>query len=93
MAAEGSGRGNGLLRRWRALPHPVRWLGVALLGGALILAGCVLLVLPGPGMLLLALGLAVLATEFAWAAAVLHRVRKAGEDASRRAAILASRRR
>ncbi len=44
---------------WRA--------GVAVLGGALLLVGLALLVLPGPGMLVIPLGLGVLGLEFAWA--------------------------
>ena len=36
-------------------------------GGALVLAGLVLLVLPGPGFLLIIGGLALLATEYVWA--------------------------
>lgn len=38
--------------------------------------GLVLMVLPGPGIPLLIAGLLVLATEFAWAEAILHRVRR-----------------
>jgi uncharacterized protein (TIGR02611 family) len=41
---------------------------VAVIGGALTLAGIALLVLPGPGFVLVAAGLAILATKFAWAA-------------------------
>jgi hypothetical protein len=40
---------------------------VAVLGGLLTLAGIGLLVLPGPGFVLVAAGLAVLATQFEWA--------------------------
>lgn len=40
---------------------------VAVLGGLLTLAGIGLLVLPGPGFVLVAAGLAVLATQFSWA--------------------------
>jgi len=40
---------------------------IAVLGGLLTLAGIALLVLPGPGFVLVAAGLAVLATRFAWA--------------------------
>ena len=40
---------------------------VAILGGLLTLAGVALLVLPGPGFVLVAAGLAVLATQFEWA--------------------------
>ncbi len=40
---------------------------IAVLGGLLTLAGIALLVLPGPGFVLVAAGLAVLATRFPWA--------------------------
>ena len=40
---------------------------VAVLGGLLTLSGIALLVLPGPGFVLIAAGLAVLATRFSWA--------------------------
>lgn len=40
---------------------------VGLAGGALLLTGIALLVLPGPGFVLVAAGLAILATKFAWA--------------------------
>lgn len=50
-------------------------LAVAVLGSLLLLAGAALLVLPGPGLLVIAAGLAVLASRFAWAARLLERVR------------------
>lgn len=40
---------------------------IAVLGAVLLLAGVALLVLPGPGFVLIAAGLAVLATRFDWA--------------------------
>jgi uncharacterized protein (TIGR02611 family) len=40
---------------------------VAVLGGLLVVAGVALVVLPGPGFVLVAAGLAVLATRFSWA--------------------------
>lgn len=41
--------------------------GVAVLGGLLTLLGIAALVLPGPGFVLVAAGLAVLSTQFSWA--------------------------
>jgi hypothetical protein len=52
---------------WGRVPRPARQAFAAAAGGALILAGALLLVLPGPGLAVIALGLAVLATEFPWA--------------------------
>lgn len=66
----------GLREAWKRLPHPFRWLAVALLGSATLLTGIVLLVLPGPGIPLIALGLLILATEFAWAERALHQVKQ-----------------
>ncbi|MBM9468702.1 PGPGW domain-containing protein [Nakamurella leprariae] len=40
---------------------------LACLGGLLLLGGIALLVLPGPGFVLVAAGLAILATQFDWA--------------------------
>jgi hypothetical protein len=45
----------------------VKTVAIAVVGGLLTLAGIGLLVLPGPGFVLVAGGLAVLATRFAWA--------------------------
>jgi len=42
-----------------------------IIGTALVLLGMLLLVLPGPGIVTIAAGLAVLATEFAWARRLL----------------------
>jgi hypothetical protein len=60
---------------WSRLPHPIRWVGVAVVGSTLVLVGLLLMVLPGPGIPLLILGLVVLATEFAWAQRTVNRVK------------------
>ncbi len=46
---------------------------VLILGVAVLLAGAAMLVMPGPGVLVIILGLVILATEFAWAERVLDR--------------------
>ena len=46
---------------------PLKRFFIALFGGTLLLVGLALLVLPGPGLLIIAAGLAILATEFLWA--------------------------
>ncbi|HEV3402520.1 MAG TPA: PGPGW domain-containing protein [Acidimicrobiales bacterium] len=58
---------------------------VTALGAVLVLGGLVLLVLPGPGFLVVILGFAVLGTEYAWAAAALQRTKRAVEGAGRAA--------
>jgi len=46
---------------------------VAIIGVTLLLFGLALIVLPGPAFIVIPLGLAVLASEFAWARLVLKR--------------------
>ena len=52
---------------WRFLRRNGKRIGVSIAGGALVLAGLVMLVLPGPGVLMIIAGLAILATEYVWA--------------------------
>ena len=56
--------------------RPLRRIGVAVAGGSVVAVGVVMLVLPGPAVLVIPAGLAILATEFRWAGRVLERVRK-----------------
>ena len=69
-----------LIARWRALLgrlnlHSLRKLVIAIVGGSVVLVGIALLVLPGPAILVIPLGLAILATEFLWARRWLKRAR------------------
>jgi hypothetical protein len=50
---------------------------IALIGGTVVLLGVAMLVLPGPGVLVIAGGLAMLATEFIWARRALRNVKDA----------------
>ncbi len=59
-----------------ALRHVVVRLARMGAGSVLILAGLAMLVLPGPGFLVIAVGLALLARDVAWAARMLERVRR-----------------
>ena len=56
---------------------------VMVVGGLLVVAGVALLVLPGPGLLLIIAGLAVLATEFVWAERVLDSTKRRAASASK----------
>lgn len=47
-------------------------IGVGVLGGTVLAAGIVMIPYPGPGWLVVFAGLAILATEFAWAGRVLR---------------------
>ncbi len=53
-----------------------RRLVIAVIGGTVVLIGLALLVLPGPGMVVIPLGLAILATEFIWARRLLRELRR-----------------
>jgi uncharacterized protein (TIGR02611 family) len=57
-------------------------IGFALLGFLVVLAGLAMLVLPGPGLLVIAVGLGILALEFAWAERLLERTVDRMEDAA-----------
>jgi uncharacterized protein (TIGR02611 family) len=50
-------------------------ISIAIIGGIVVLIGIVAIPYPGPGWLIVFAGLAVLATEFAWAQRLLDRVR------------------
>ena len=54
----------------------VRKLIVAVIGGTVLLIGVALIVLPGPAFIVIPIGLAILATEFAWASSALARAKK-----------------
>lgn len=53
----------------------LRKLIVALIGVTVVLFGLALIVLPGPAFIVIPLGLAILATEFAWARRAVRRAR------------------
>jgi tellurite resistance protein TerC len=60
----------GLRSAWRAV--------VAIVGATVLALGVAMLVLPGPGLLVIPFGLAILATEFVWARRWLQRLRGNG---------------
>jgi len=49
---------------------------VAVIGTSVLAIGIALIVLPGPAILVIPLGLAILGTEFFWARRLLRRVRQ-----------------
>ena len=59
---------------------------VTIAGFAVLLAGIALLVLPGPGWLLIFVGLTILATEYVWARRLLNAAKRKAEQA--KAAVL-----
>lgn len=67
------------LRSWLFLdyaPRPVRRIIIGVVGGTILLIGLAMIVLPGPAIVVVPLGLAVLATEFLWARRWLKKVQQ-----------------
>jgi len=56
----------------------VRRVFLIIAGFTLLLAGVVMLVTPGPGMLVIFLGLGLLAAEFVWARRLMDRMKSEG---------------
>lgn len=54
----------------------VRRVIVSVIGATVLLIGVALLVLPGPAFIVIPIGLAILATEYAWARRWLRKVRR-----------------
>ena len=61
--------------RGRGQPSRARRTGLVLLGWLVLVAGAALVPLPGPGLPVVALGLAMLAGNYAWARSALSRLR------------------
>ena len=55
------------------LPGGIRKLIVGLIGMTILLIGVAMIVLPGPALILIPVGLGLLATEFAWARRLIRR--------------------
>lgn len=53
---------------------------IALLGGTVVLIGCAMIVLPGPAIVVIPAGLAILSLEFAWAKHWLDKMKKTGSS-------------
>src|SRR6266567_1077571 len=53
---------------------------VSVVGATVLLIGIALLVLPGPAFVVIPVGLAILATEYAWARRWLRKVRRIASD-------------
>jgi uncharacterized protein (TIGR02611 family) len=74
----------------RFMAHQSVRLSVAAVGFLVLAVGVVLLVTPGPGLLVIIAGLAILAHQFAWAASALDKTKaraaQAKDAALRRAA-------
>lgn len=66
-----------MIRRLAHLTYrAARRIVVAVVGVTVVLIGVVMLLTPGPGLVVIPLGLAILSIEFAWAKLWLKRVRE-----------------
>lgn len=61
--------------RWDQVPKGIRRIVIGVIGGTILLIGIALIVLPGPAVVVIPIGLAILATEFAWARHYLQKAR------------------
>ncbi|MDH4259867.1 MAG: PGPGW domain-containing protein [Gammaproteobacteria bacterium] len=71
------------LRVWLRRTITYKWarrLVVAVIGGSVVLIGIAMIVLPGPAIIVVPLGLGILGLEFAWARIWLRKLRAAATD-------------
>ncbi|MEW6089049.1 MAG: PGPGW domain-containing protein [bacterium] len=62
-----------------AIKHAKRIIMVVI-GFTILIIGIVMIILPGPAILVIPLGLAILAGEFVWARKLLHKVKSGVQD-------------
>ena len=62
----------------------IRRIVIAVLGFSVVLIGIVMIVLPGPAVVVIPAGLAILGTEFVWARQLLKKVKQTMQDGANR---------
>lgn len=65
----------------RFLLRSSKRIAVSVVGSAFVLGGLAMLVLPGPGIVVIAIGFAILGTEYVWAAVALEHTKRAATRA------------
>ena len=63
----------------------IRRLAIFLIGISIVLIGCILIFTPGPAVVVIPIGLAVLATEFIWAKKLLKKFKETTSNLSKSA--------
>jgi len=77
ISTRGETREHGVLREAVKITYKTaRRIVVLAVGSTVVLFGIVMLVTPGPGLIVIPIGLAILGAEFAWARIWLHKVRE-----------------
>ncbi len=66
---------------WRFLRTSGKRIAITIAGFTVLIAGVAMLVLPGPGLLVIIAGLAILATEYVWAQRLLAKAKEKAEQA------------
>ena len=70
-----------MIRKVAHLTYKVaRRIAVAVVGGTILVLGVVMIFAPGPALIVIPVGLAILGIEFAWARFWLRRVRQSISD-------------
>jgi tellurite resistance protein TerC len=69
--------------RLHQAPQVIRKIVIGVIGTTVLLIGLALIVLPGPAIIVIPIGLAILASEFIWARRVVKRGRILVERAKR----------
>jgi len=63
----------------------IRRLAIFLIGISIVLIGCILFFTPGPAIVVIPIGLAILATEFIWAKKLLKKFKEKTSEFSKSA--------
>ncbi len=81
----------------KGLHNPLQWirlirtnfrrLVILIIGGIVLLSGIAMMVLPGPGILVIIAGLAILAKEFTWAERTLDKAKQQATKATEKVKI------
>lgn len=66
---------------WRFIRRNGKRVGVTIAGFAVLLAGVAMLVLPGPGIVVIIAGLAILSSEYVWAQRLLAKAKEKANQA------------
>jgi hypothetical protein len=64
---------------FRTIGRSGKRIAVTVIGFAALIAGGIMMVTPGPGVLVIVAGLAILATEWAWAERLLDKAKESGK--------------
>lgn len=68
----------------RFIGRNAKRVAVTIVGGVVVLAGVAMLVFPGPAVVVIPLGFAILATEYAWAAVALKKSKRFASTAGKK---------